>query len=315
MSLLTIPDMFAVNFRWIAIISEDALKNRMVSLENEQAEKIAAEWSLRAPPIRPGWETLDILAREMDGTERSRILILGATPELVDFSLRKRASRITLMDQSEDWVKAMESLGSEDWTGVEKIIADWRTPREDLRNAFNTILGDGSFNMVSYPEEWETVLRNLAAYLVPGGRVIARNLTCPSTPFSFTAYLEEALRHFRTVNQNRDSLKILLSTVRQAAFVGSVDSTSLVLEDLRRKLEREACQKLKSMADFQEDHEIIEILLGTEKEQKARKGGYVPRKENISEIFHAAGFTVRSFQPVENRFGLDVSFVLTAVKT
>lgn len=286
----------------------------MVTLEKKYIEKIADGWSRRGPPFRPGEETLDLLARETNGIGCGRILILGATPELVDFSLRKKAGRITLMDWSEGMVKAMESLGSEDWTGVEKIIADWRKPRKDLRNTFNTILGDGSLNMISFPKDWETVLGNLASYLIPGGRIILRNIFYPIIPFSFSIFLEEAIRHFRKMNRNRESLKGLVSEIRMGAFIGSITSRNFVLQELRHNLEKEAHEKLKLLATLPKELDIIEYLFGAEKEGKNRQGSFVPSKEDVMKLFHASGFTVRSFQPVENRFGLNVSFVLTAVK-
>jgi len=286
----------------------------MDSLKKNRVERIVAEWSRHAPPIRPGDETLDLIAREMDGTECNRILILGATPELVDFFLRKKAGRITLVDWSEVTVKAMESLGSEDWTGVEKIIADWRTRREDLGEAFDIISGDCPFNMVSFPKDWKTVLRHLSLYLIPGGRIIVRNMFYPTIPFSFPIFLEDALRHLREMNRNRNSVKDLVSAIRVGAYLGSVDSRSLVFRELELQLEREACEKLKTMVNSQEDLEIIESLLGAEKEGKPQRGATLPRKEAVAEIFHAAGFTVKSFQPAENQFRLGASFLLTAVK-
>ncbi len=286
----------------------------MASLGKNHVEKIANEWSRYGLPIRPGVETLNLITREIDGTECNRILILGATPELVDFFLRKKAGRITLIDWSEVTVKAMESLGLEDWTGVEKITADWRTRQEHLGKSFDIISGDCPFNMVSFPEDWETVLRHLSAYLIPGGLIIVRNMFYPTIPFSFPVFLKDALRHLRKMNRNKDSFKDLVSAIRLGAYIGSVDSRSLILRERELQLEREACEKLKTMVNSQEDLEIIESLLGVEKEGKPQRGATLPRKEDVAEIFHAAGFMVKSFQPAENQFRLEASFLLTAVK-
>jgi len=286
----------------------------MASLGKNHVEKIANEWSRYGLPIRPGVETLNLITREIDGTECNRILILGATPELVDFFLRKKAGRITLIDWSEVTVKAMESLGLEDWTGVEKITADWRTRQEHLGKSFDIISGDCPFNMVSFAEDWETVLRHLSAYLIPGGLIIVRNMFYPTIPFSFPVFLKDALRHLRKMNRNKDSFKDLVSAIRLGAYIGSVDSRSLILRERELQLEREACEKLKTMVNSQEDLEIIESLLGAEKEGKPQRGATLPRKEAVAEIFHAAGFTVKSFQPAENQFRLGASFLLTAVK-
>ncbi len=286
----------------------------MASLGKNHVEKIANEWSRYGLPIRPGVETLNLITREIDGTECNRILILGATPELVDFFLRKKAGRITLIDWSEVTVKAMESLGLEDWTGVEKITADWRTRQEHLGKSFDIISGDCPFNMVSFPEDWETVLRHLSAYLIPGGLIIVRNMFYPTIPFSFPVFLKDALRHLRKMNRNKDSFKDLVSAIRLGAYIGSVDSRSLILRERELQLEREACEKLKTMVNSQEDLEIIESLLGVKKEGKPQRGATLPRKEDVAEIFHAAGFMVKSFQPAENQFRLGASFLLTAVK-
>jgi len=286
----------------------------MASLGKNHVEKIANEWSRYGLRIRPGVETLNLITREIDGTECNRILILGATPELVDFFLRKKAGRITLIDWSEVTVKAMESLGLEDWTGVEKITADWRTRQEHLGKSFDIISGDCPFNMVSFPEDWETVLRHLSAYLIPGGLIIVRNMFYPTIPFSFPVFLKDALRHLRKMNRNKDSFKDLVSAIRLGAYIGSVDSRSLILRERELQLEREACEKLKTMVNSQEDLEIIESLLGVKKEGKPQRGATLPRKEDVAEIFHAAGFMVKSFQPAENQFRLGASFLLTAVK-
>lgn len=287
----------------------------MNGLEDQKhIQRIAAWWSGFGPPIRPGRETLARIAAETSQAENPRVLILGSTPEVVDLFLKQKAGKIAVMDLSEYTVRAMESLGSEDWKRVRKIIADWRTPVGDLMDSFNIVSGDSPFSMIPYPGEWETIFHNLSGYLVPGGRIILRNLFSPTVPFVFQTYLEEVLDRFRNMDRKKHSMKDFVSEIRLGTLLGAADPRGIILPEIRLRLRREALQRLTPLAENRGELEIIESLLGAENEKMSLRAASAPHRKDVADLLRACGFMVRSFQAVADRPCKDALFVMTAMK-
>lgn len=104
-------------------------------------------WDLVGAPLRPTRSVIQRYAELVEG--QNSLGLLGCTPELLDL----RVPTIVAMDNSEaraaTWPCAV-------------MVDDWRHPR-DLFGPFDSIIGDGSFTCLQFPDEWEMVLRNCRA--------------------------------------------------------------------------------------------------------------------------------------------------------
>lgn len=107
-------------------------------------------------------------------------LVLGVTPELT------RALRnLVAVDRSQAMIAR---LWGGDSDAREALCADWleMAPR---RAPFVAAIGDGSLNVVAYPEQLEHLLRHLGALLIPGGRLAFRVFTRPERPIELSDLL------------------------------------------------------------------------------------------------------------------------------
>ena len=86
---------------------------------NDNVQMIKSLWGNLRVPIRPGSECLDIYRAFMEKLPRKDILVLGATPELVDMAVELKAEKITSIERNPDIIEAMKQLGNRDWSGVE----------------------------------------------------------------------------------------------------------------------------------------------------------------------------------------------------
>ncbi|MBN1825404.1 MAG: class I SAM-dependent methyltransferase [Candidatus Eisenbacteria bacterium] len=159
-------------------------------------ERILGGWRYFGHPIRPGAAEIAAVERRLAEIERPRTLALGATPELVDLAIGRNARRVVLIDWNEDAAEAMRRLASRDWSGVERIVSDWREPRKELEGGFDAAIGDGTFTFMRFPEDWRLLFGILARYIVPGGLIATRELFLPPEPFDFPSRVDAALERY-----------------------------------------------------------------------------------------------------------------------
>lgn len=121
------------------------------------------------PPLRPHANVASAI-RALLPQGQGPVLLLGVTPELAVVPERVLAV---------DWSDRMVSAA---WPGDTEnrrvVIADWRTLPLDA-GAVSAAIGDGSLNMLSFPDDVVRLLNELRRVIAPGGRAIVR---CFSTP-------------------------------------------------------------------------------------------------------------------------------------
>jgi hypothetical protein len=221
----------------------ETIMNHVESLSPE-SQNLLGRWKATAPPLRPSPEDIEVMARGWNIGEGRRVLVQGATPELVDLGVQQQASRLIAMDWDASMFPAMRCLGREDWAPVESLVCDWRTFVLDLEGALDLVLGDLSLGMLLFPEEWEQVLCILHRYLVAGGRVILRLAVRSEEPLDFSQYLRKTITRVEAEgtgampDQRAALLRGLISEVRIAMGFGSADASGAVNLECRAALTR-----------------------------------------------------------------------------
>jgi SAM-dependent methyltransferase len=128
-------------------------------------------------PWRPSRQETAAMESLVAGWMRQRIdhsviqmLVLGITPEIVNMVLPDKTT-LTVVDNSEAMVR---SFGPGDCDhGKHLVQADWvHLPFAPRR--FDAIIGDGVFNIFSYPEGYRNFARILSSNLKPGGLFLTR---------------------------------------------------------------------------------------------------------------------------------------------
>lgn len=118
------------------------------SVETNPFKRLLLEqWQDISAPIRPSEEECNLYEEyvkraAIDG--RSKLLILGATPELRDIALRHNLKPVCCDHDIRVWEAMklfMEESGEEDYFHL-----DWLEISEDAR--YDIVLGDGSLNMI-----------------------------------------------------------------------------------------------------------------------------------------------------------------------
>jgi SAM-dependent methyltransferase len=265
-----------------------------------ESRKVLDVFSALAPPLRPAPEEIAVAARWWNTGPGARVLVLGATPELVDLALQKGASRVIAMDWQAPVFPAMRRLGRENWEQVESLVSDWRTFVPELEGALDLVVGDGSLTMVPFPEDWETVFRHLWRYLVPGGRVFLRLAIRLEEPFDFDPYLDRTLARFdaecagATAAQRAALFRGLSAEIRLAQGFGSADAFGVVNIERRVILVRRGNMELTKRCSHWEEWPTLRKSLPTEEEvrQGILTGKGVPRWEDLVRWMASWGFAL-----------------------
>jgi SAM-dependent methyltransferase len=189
----------------------------------------------------------------MERFSEKHVLVLGATPELVDMALELDARKVVSVERNPGIMEAMRKLGTKDWTNVQMVAGDWLEERPDFSASFNCIACDGGLLFLEYPGQWEQLFKLVWRYLAPGGIFVAKEWAEPPGDRDYERFKEEMIGRFETksTGQNRpeviESYIRLASELRLATFInttredGSFDQEILVkrldtlLEDLGRR--------------------------------------------------------------------------------
>lgn len=129
---------------------------------------LAGVWSKYMPPARPSKSELKIFETYVKkASKQSRILILGATPELRDMVLKHKQVPVSAELNPKNFQafkKLMKHQGREDF-----IQGNWLKLKK--RNEFDFVLGHASFNMLPF-SDWNKLIRVVHRSLKPGGKLI-----------------------------------------------------------------------------------------------------------------------------------------------
>ncbi|HUW25221.1 MAG TPA: class I SAM-dependent methyltransferase [Gallionella sp.] len=131
---------------------------------NNHWDNLAIQWSKLASPLRPCHEDVGIIRQflEPDG---NLCLLLGVTPEFTSLPIR-----VIAMDNSAGMIRA---LWPDNKTGHNVVRGDW-LDMPFAANSFDTIIGDGSLALLSYPLQYERLFIQLNRTLKPGGKILIR---------------------------------------------------------------------------------------------------------------------------------------------
>jgi SAM-dependent methyltransferase len=138
-------------------------------------------WGRMGPPLVPNQEVIDTFLELVPADKK--ILMLGVTPQIAN-----AYTHVTSVDSSPDMIARV-------WPGntetKQSLHSDWRTV--DLQNdLFDGIIGDGSINMLGYPDDIRYVLKRVYGWLKPGGSLAMRFFTRPDEPITVERLLSEA---------------------------------------------------------------------------------------------------------------------------
>ncbi len=137
-------------------------------------EKHAGQWNHIGPPLRPCPQDLQFVQTEVNDIARARnrveALLLGVTVELTALSWPANCS-LTAVDSSRSMLirrwRAPAGIKSAALQGLWERLP---VPRKSL----DLVLADGSLSILPNARGAAEVLRELAAVLSPGGRIVTR---------------------------------------------------------------------------------------------------------------------------------------------
>jgi hypothetical protein len=137
-------------------------------------------WPSLEPPLRPHPDVCIVLG-ELIADHASRVLLLGVTPELADLAVQTIA-----IDRSDS---ALGCIWPGRTAARRALKGDWRH-LPCAAGSLSAAIGDGSFNCLEYPSDYERVYSELATAVRPGGRIAVRIYVTPSACESIAAVRE-----------------------------------------------------------------------------------------------------------------------------
>jgi hypothetical protein len=220
---------------------------------DDLAAHYAKVWKNLTRPVRPSAGVLDVYREAISKLPDKKVLVLGATPELIDMAVELGASPIVSIEHFPTVIQAFRSLGKHDWSGVEFIAGDWLDERPQLHGAFTCVVCDGGTLFLRYPDQWDRLFAIVRAYLDPSGIFASRGWAEPPGERDYDSLVEEHIEAFnaagpgRSAEETRTAFIELATMLRLATFVrtagadGALDQTLLVgrADALIDRLERE----------------------------------------------------------------------------
>lgn len=179
--------------------------------------RLISLWRDLGSPHRPNKEEIEIY-RDFLGqiTPESRILILGATPELRDLVLSLGAQSF-VADYSHQMLAIMQALMNQNLESRETIVEKNWLDMELPKKFFMAILGDLSIRHVDSKRQ-SLLLERMRRWLKPDGKAILRiHFTNPRhLGQSYAAILDEAWERFHQ-ETSPQMMNILLSQLYDAS--------------------------------------------------------------------------------------------------
>ncbi len=198
-----------------------------------EAEFFAGVWERLTVPIRPSSEGLELYRREIGGLSDESILVLGATPELIDMALDSDAGTVVSVERFPAVAEAMRSLGTRDWASVQMVLGDWLEDRPGFHSRFTYIACDGGLLFLRYPDEWQRLFGLARRYLKPGGVFVAKSWAEPEGQRDYDSLAAELIASFeaqqagQSLERTRTAYRRLASELRVAALVDATNDDGL----------------------------------------------------------------------------------------
>ncbi len=271
-------------------------------------------WRMMAPPLRPGPQDVAAVAGMAPSPAGGTVLVLGATPELVDLALERGAARVLAMDTNEPVFDAMRRLSRQDWSRVVPVVEDWHVLREELCGQVRVVMGDGSFCLVDYPGGWKSVLAAVRRYLEPSGVGVFRTMFQPSPPLDWKVCRRAALADFEErmgsapSGRRVEAFRGVASTIRLVSIIGALRPDGQVDLDRRRQIYDEVMEYLSRTYRGRDVWPVIETVFGTKQEMKG--GRIITRAlakwEDAQRVIEACGFSVLGMRQAGESPGRDI---------
>lgn len=144
---------------------------------------LARQWNKLASPLRPCREDVETIQQALEPGD-GLCLLLGVTPEFTGLP-----ARLVAIDNSAAMIGA---LWPGNQAGRNVVRGDWL----DLpfaQNSFDTIIGDGSLTLLSYPLQYERLFAQLSRMLKPGGKILIRFFVSPEQGETCAEVCHEAI--------------------------------------------------------------------------------------------------------------------------
>jgi len=145
--------------------------NLVTAASSQSWRDFHRRWPQLRPPLRANGEVVSALAELIAGRDE-RLLLLGVTPELSALG-----QNLTAADWSEEMIA---SIWRGDCADRRAVRANW-LELPGFMKPFSAMVGDGSLNMLHWPEDYEKLFDGLSRALAPGGRIAVRCYLAPET--------------------------------------------------------------------------------------------------------------------------------------
>lgn len=291
-------------------------------LNEERVELFRDVWSRLRVPVRPGQEGLTLYRKTLGNIAEKKVLILGATPELVDMALELQAEKIFSIERNPEIIEAMKRLGKKDWSSVKLIAGDWLEENSDFYSSFNYIACDGGLLFLRYPDQWKLFFKLVHRYLSPGGIFVAKEWAEPPGKRDYDNLIQEMLDNFdvRIKEFSRQDIleayMYLASELRLATFINATEKDASFNQTL---LMQRADALLEALSRKYPDSEMVKIA------ESALK--YLARSQTdttdvvagakfdrAEELLLSQGFTAKHF-PLPDRPVPDANYMFVAEKS
>jgi len=286
------------------------------------SEKIARVWRWMSVPVRPSTEGLTIYRKELESVSERRVMLMGATPELVDLALVLGSARVLSMDISRETIAAMKSLSKEDWGPVELICGNWLEQHDELQRSFDFVCCDGGCLFLTFPEQCQRLFEVIHSYLFPGGKLVTKVLDFSGDGRDHFDYYAEQVDTFESKKSSLppdaqvDHFCDMVTAVATAAWLGtSRPDGSLEPEPAARRMRWafEALLERYPEANFRVITEASFEFLSPEKNPRAVFSSSLTYSM-VEPLLEQAGFEAETIAMPSYPIHPDVFYTIVATK-
>lgn len=289
--------------------------------DESSVQAILHVWGLLAPPIRPFTALVDEFRRHVEAMRGLPVLVFGSTPELIDLANECGSPRVIAVDWNADTFEALRRLGRTPWDKVEFVHGNWLEEIAGLGGTVGSVLCDGGPLFLRFPDQWQRISELAHAYLVDGGRWVARGIDWPGDPRPYTDLVRMHIEDYERRAPGLDTaarleaFKQLTVQLRLSTFKGVTDAEGNIIQAEFARRQHESADLLKQRFPDPELQQIAEanLVLLTRAAVDRYDVLSVPTSEMAAAILERVGFTtqVRNLNDAIPNGG----FVLTGTRT
>ncbi len=171
----------------------------MPTNEENHWAKLSTQWSFVEPPLRPTAASISAMREILNGHD-DHILVLGVTRELV-----AAFGKVTAVEKNAAVIR--QHWPEVSGAGKTCLHEDWLNLDSGGEQVFTAVIGDGSLNNVSYPDQLLRLQEVLQQITVPSAKFACRVYLRPDLPVGD----EEIIGSAEQGKINFSALKMLLA--------------------------------------------------------------------------------------------------------